>query len=279
MFLANRFSRSVLSVLVLVAMAVSLAAGPGAAADRTKLESFLEVTGFGVALDSIALSAKDAPSMLGMEASDFGYEWTRTSEDVFDTDLMREMALDILSQTLEEDLLTHAADFYASPLGQRLVEVENESHMDENDDERLQIGEGLVADGGNRIEYIQRMNAAINSAGTAVRGLQEIQFRFLMAASDAGILQQEIDPGALRALMKESEAEMSESLKKNGIAFAAYTYRTLSDQDLLSYAEALEHNDMKEVYVLMNAVQYEIMANRFEALAARMAGLSPGQDL
>ncbi len=36
---------------------------------------------------------------------------------------------------------------------------------------------------------------------------------------------------------------------------------------------------MKLVYELMNAVQYEIMANRFEKLAARMAELHPGTEL
>ena len=29
----------------------------------------------------------------------------------------------------------------------------------------------------------------------------------------------------------------------------------------------------------MNAIQYEIMANRFEVLAARMAEMHPGQEL
>jgi hypothetical protein len=36
---------------------------------------------------------------------------------------------------------------------------------------------------------------------------------------------------------------------------------------------------MARVYELMNAVQYEIMANRFEVLAARMRGLTPAQEL
>ena len=254
-------------------------AAPARAADRAQLEEFLEVTGFGVALDSIALAAQDAPLMLGMDASTFGLEWTLTSEEVFDTEIMRAQALEILSKTLEEDLLIHANDFYASALGQRLVEVENIAHFEDNDDNRLQKGVDLVEQGGERIDYIKRMNLAINSTGSAVRGLQEIQFRFLMAASNAGILEQEIDADALRALMKESEDELSASLRESGIAYAAYTYRDLSDEDLLAYAEALEHPDMKEVYVLMNAIQYEIMANRFEALADRMADLTPSQDL
>ena len=36
---------------------------------------------------------------------------------------------------------------------------------------------------------------------------------------------------------------------------------------------------MQRVYELMNAIQYEIMANRFEVLAARMAEMHPGQEL
>ena len=47
----------------------------------------------------------------------------------------------------------------------------------------------------------------------------------------------------------------------------------------MAYAEALEHPKMRKVYELMNAVQYEIMANRFEAVAARLADMQPSQDL
>ena len=249
------------------------------AAERARLEAFLEVTGFDVALDSIALSAADAPAMLGMEASDFGGNWSRLSEEVFDTGKMRETALEILSQTLSDDLLTHAAGFYASPLGQRLVEVENISHMEEDDDTRQAAGKALVAEGGDRIGYLRRMNDAIDGAGTAVKGVHEIQLRFLMAASNAGVLEQEIDEQALRAMLRDSEDELRKALRESGLAAAAYTYRDIDDADLLAYAEALEHPDMKQVYVLMNAVQYEIMANRFEVLAGRMAGMTLGQDL
>lgn len=258
---------------------LGLQSGPATAADRARLETFLEVTGFDVALESIALSAKDAPSMLGMEANDFGADWSHTADEVFETGGMRETALDILSQTLDDKLLTHAVDFYASDLGQRLVEIENLAHMDEDNDRRMEEGSAIVEAGGDRLEYLQRMNDAIDSAGTAVKGLHEIQFRFLMAASNAGVLESEIDANALRALLKESEEALREDLKASGLVSAAYTYRDMSDADLLAYAEALEHPDMKQVYVLMNAVQYEIMANRFEALADRMADLSPGLEL
>ncbi|WP_306114432.1 MULTISPECIES: DUF2059 domain-containing protein [unclassified Roseovarius] len=277
-FTFRQFHRPfLLGATLLCMMAFSIA--PASAADRARLETFLEVTGFDVALESIALSAKDAPSMLGMAADDFGADWSHTADEVFETDGMRETALDILSHTLDDALLTHAVDFYASDLGQRLVEIENLAHMDEDNERRMAEGTKIVEEGGERLEYLQRMNDAIDSAGTAVKGLHEIQFRFLMAASNAGVLENEIDADALRALLKESEEELREDLKASGLVSAAYTYRDMSDDDLLAYAEALEHPDMKQVYVLMNAVQYEIMANRFEVLADRLADLSPGLEL
>ena len=256
---------------------------PVRAADRDRLEAFLQVTGFDVALESIKLSAGAAPEMLGVDPGIFGSEWTRMSGEVFDVPKMHDMALDILSETLSDELLVHAADFYASDLGQRLVEVENASHMHEDDDAKRDEGRELVAawvqDGNPRLEIIKRMNAAVDQGGAGVKAFQEIQFRFLIAASAAGVLDLKVDADELRALLQRDEGRLRIALQESGLASAAYTYKTISDEDLTAYAEALEHPDMQQVYVLMNAVQYEIMANRFEVLAARMKDLQPGQEL
>jgi hypothetical protein len=267
-------------LVVLVALLSGL---PVKAADRDRLKAFLNVTGFDVALDSIALSAADAPEMLGMSASDFGERWTRIAEKVFDTDIMRGMALDILEQTLSDDDLAHAAGFYASPLGMRLVEVENASHMDADNARKQAEGEDLVAamvaSGDERLDVLVQMNAAVDSGDVAVRAVQEIQLRFLLAASTAGVLEQEFDEEMLRAMMKETEGELRLSMRRSALASAAYTYRDINDADLRAYLAALEDPQMQRVYELMNAVQWEIMGNRYEALAVRMAEISGGQDL
>ena len=96
--------RAVMMPVVAAFVALSLAAA-AQAAGRDKVEVFLKVTGFDVALDSIALAAEDAPAMLGMRADDFGYQWKRAAADVFDTAQMREMALGLLEKTLSDDLL------------------------------------------------------------------------------------------------------------------------------------------------------------------------------
>nr|WP_299030650.1 DUF2059 domain-containing protein [uncultured Sulfitobacter sp.] len=272
-------------ILPLVALTLMLGsmAAQAEAPPREKLEAFLEVTGFDVALESITLSADAAPQMLGLQAEDFGSEWKRLVAEVFQTELMHNMAIDILEKTLSDTLLAHAAGFYASDLGQRLVVVENNSHMIEEDGLKSESGgqiiEGLRSIGSPRVAILERLNGASGSEENALRSIQEVQIRFLLAAAGAGVIELQMDEPDLREAMRSQESELRTSLRKSALEGAAYTYQAFSDDEMIAYAEALEHPDMKEVYALMNAVQYEIMANRFEAVADRLRVMQPSQDL
>ena len=269
-----------LTALMLGICALSATAEP---AERAQVEAFLEVTGFDVALESIRLSADAAPQMLGLQAEDFGSEWKRLVSEVFKTRLMHDMALDILQKTLTEQLLTHAADFYASDLGQRLVVAENSSHMIEEDglksESGAQIIEGLNRIGSERVAILERLNRASGSEESSLKSIQEVQIRFLMAAAGAGVIELQMDEPDLREAMQSQEEELRANLRQSALEGAAYTYQAFSDEEMVAYAEALEHPDMQQVYSLMNAVQYEIMANRFEAVAERLRQMQPSQDL
>ncbi|TDE34521.1 DUF2059 domain-containing protein [Antarcticimicrobium sediminis] len=274
--------RWLFGLLILFAGLASFAA-PTRAAERGRIEAFLQVTGFDVALDSIAFSAGAAPKMLGIEPGLFGSEWERLSKEVFDTAEMQGLGLDILEPTLRDEALNHAAEFYASDLGQRLVAAENHSQRLEDDSAKQAEGKQILADlrdsDPGRIKALERMNGSIDAAGASLRAMQEIQFRFLMAASAAGVVELRTDADELRALLKQNEAELREAIRASALAGSAFTYRDFTDEEIVAYTEALDHPLMQEVYELLNATQYEIMANRFEVLAARMAELRPGQDI
>jgi hypothetical protein len=282
---AMTLSRMGRALAVAVALAVPAVAPPAQAQtqDTDRLKAFLSVTGFDAALDSIALSAGDAPLMLGRTPTDFGADWTRTVAEVFDQAVMRDMALGILDRALTDDLLTHAVEFYASDLGQRLVAVENASHLSDDGDTPREEGEKIIADllreGAPRLAILQRMGPAIDPKDSAVRAVEEIQIRFLLSASAAGVVAMELDEATLRTLMEDQRAGLRQTMQQAALAQAAYVYRDFTDAELETYVEALEHPDMQRVYELMNAIQYEIMANRFEVLAARMADLHPGEEL
>lgn len=253
------------------------------AADTDRLEAFLEATGFDVALESMKLTASAAPQMIGLEADDFGLQWTTLVEDVFDTEVMHGMAVDILAETLEDDLLVHAVEFYTSDLGQRLVVVENASHMNEDEALKYESGEAIVAGlvqlGSPRLEELKRLNAAIGSEDASIHAIQEVQVRFLMAAAAAGVIELRMDENDLRENLKGREGEMRRSMKINGLTGAAYTYQAFADEEITAYADALEQPKMQQVYELMNAVQFEIMANRYEEMALGMRDLRPSQEL
>lgn len=278
-----RQNRLIIAPFVMAFIALIAFANPLRAADRGALERFLEVTGFDVALDSIRLSADSAPEMLGLQTEDFGSEWSRLVGDVFDTELMHDMAMDILAETLSDDLLDHAASFYASDLGTRLVDVENKAHMTEDDGLKAESGAAIIAGleqiDSPRLETLRRLNVASDVEEISVRAIQEVQIRFLLAAAGAGVIELQMEEPDLREVMRAQADDLGAQIAANALANAAYTYQSFSDDDLAAYADALEHPKMQQVYTLMNAVQYEIMANRFEAVAARLAAMQPSQDI
>ena len=278
-----RLRRTLLGLFVICFVALLLSVQVARAADREKVEAFLEVTGFDVALDSIALTARDAPEMLGLSENDFGSEWSQLSERVFDKTEMRKAALEILTNTLEDGALSHAADFYASALGQRLVAAENASHLVEEGDLKQIAGQRIISDlvkaGSDRVALFKRMGSAIDTSDTGVKSVQEIQFRFLMAADAAGVVDLQLDAEGLRAFQRGQEGELRMALQASNLAASAYTYQGFTDQEILSYVEALETPEMQEVYTLLNAVQFEIMASRFEELAYQMKQLEQGEDI
>jgi hypothetical protein len=253
------------------------------AASRDKLERFMQVTGFDVALESIKLSADAAPMIIGVPPDAFGAQWPKMVEEVFDTEAMQEEALGILDQTLEPELLDHAIDFYASELGQRLVVAENASHVKEDEALKEESGEaiiaGLVRLGAPRLGELKRLIAATGSADASVHAIQEIQVRFMMAAASVGVIDLRMDEADLRAAIEQQEGELRRNMQASGLANAAYTYQAFSDDEVSAYADALEDERMQRVYTLMNAVQFQIMADRFEMLALRMQDLRPSQEL
>ena len=269
---------------VIALFCVLLLSSPAQAADKNRVEAFLVTTGFDAALDSIKFSAASAPDMLGLEPDQFGADWARLAERVFNVTDMHEMAVEILIATLDDEMLNHAVGFYVTDLGQRLVEVENAAHLDDADDVRQREGDRIVAEMAastdkKRLELFQRLVLATDATGIGAQALQEIQIRFLLTASAAGVVELRVDEQGLRALMDDSLPDLKAALSASGLAASAYTYRDFADSDLETYVKALEDPLMQKVYELLNAVQYEITANRFEILAVRMAELHPGQDI
>ena len=269
-----KFSFNVLTIILI--------GFPLHAADRDKIKAFMEVTGFDVSLESMRVSASDAPAMLGLDSADFGRSWKLTADEIFSPEGLKEDALGILKQALSDDVLAHASEFYASELGRRLVVAENLSHF-ENPDEKKQQGETLVAQLLERAspqpQYFRDMARDIGAVDSGIRSFREVQVRFIMAAMGSGLIQRRLDEPDLRSMLAQEDASIKKSMLENIVTANAYTYRDFTDVEVAQYRDALATDEMKEVYELMNAIHFAIMADRYERLAVKMVKLHPLQEL
>lgn len=252
------------------------------AAERDELRAFLEVTGFDVSITSLQHEVVTGAGLSGAEADEFGSQYVALAETVFDPELMLARAIDMMQAVLPDELVAHGADFYASDLGQRLVAVENESHMADSDARRAE-GEAILAElaetNPDRVEDYQAMLAAIGGVETSVRAIIEVQIRYLLAAMAAGSSDLGFSEAELRALLAEQIPAMRSDMERFSMIGAAYTYRDISDDDVAAYRAALEAPAMQQVYEVLNAIQYQVMAERYEALAVELAKLAPQTEL
>lgn len=255
---------------------------PVKAADRTKIAQFMAVTGFDVALESMRLSARDAPNMLGLDEDDFGLSWSRLADRIFEPEALKNDALEILDNALTDDVLAHATQFYGSKLGQRLVTAENESHgleFEDREAEGARLAQALSARGSPQPQYFLDMAESIGYVGATIKAYREVQVRFLMAASLAGLIDQRFDEVDLRAMLAQQDDEVRRAMAENLIFANAFTYRDFTDSEIEIYRDALAMPQMMEVYELMNAIHFTIMADRFERMALEMVNLTPTQEL
>ena len=265
----------VISLLFLMVM-------PAKAADRTKIAQFMAVTGFDVALESMRLSARDAPTMLGLDADDFGLSWSRLADRIFEPEALKNDALEILDNALTDDVLAHANQFYGSNLGQRLVTAENGSHgleFEDREAEGARLAQALSARGSPQPQYFLDMAESIGYVGATIKAYREVQVRFLMAASLAGLIDQRFDEVDLRAMLAQQDDEVRRAMVENLIVANAFTYRDFTDSEIEIYRDALAMPQMMKVYELMNAIHFTIMADRFERMALEMVNLIPTQEL
>lgn len=267
------------------AFALVLAAGwtfAAQAAERDTLRAFLETTGFDVAISSLQQEAMSGPGMSGGEADDFGSQYVKLAERIFEPELMLNRAVDMMQAVMPDDLVDHGAAFYAGDLGQKLVAMENASHMADADARRIEgeaVAAELAASNPDRLEDYQAMMDAIGGVDAGVRAILEVQIRYLMSAMAAGSIELDYSEAELRLLLGEQAAAIREEIARSSIIGAAYTYQSLSDDEVKAYREALEDPQMQDVYEILNAVQFEVMAERYEALAVELAKLAPQTEL
>jgi hypothetical protein len=271
--------RLVHSLAILALSSIPAFAGP---ADPAKLKAFVEVTGYDVIIESLQQGAMAGPGMVGNVEDAFGKQYEALAKEVFDPAVMNARAIEMLSATLTEELVDYGAEFYASELGQRLVVVENQSHM-ADDLERMAEGGRLMQelneDDPERLQIMTELATSVGSSDISITALIEMQVRFTLAAMATGAIPNTMSEAELRLRSTEAMEALRPQIEVMGIIGNVYTYRALPSDDLAEYVRVLKTPEMQQIYEALNAIQYQIMIEKYEELGARMGELAPETEL
>jgi hypothetical protein len=265
-----------------VAFALSAGVAMAGPADPAKLKAFVEVTGYNVIISSLQQGAMAGPGMVGNVEDAFGKQYEALAKEVFDPEVMNARALEMLGATLTEELVDYGADFYASELGQRLVVVENQSHM-ADDQERMAEGgrlmQELTAEDPERLQVLNDLATSVGSTDISITALVEMQVRFTLAAMAAGAIPNSLSEQELRLRSTEAMEALRPQIEVMGVVGNTYTYRALPTDDLAEYVRVLKTPEMQQIYEALNAIQYQIMIEKYQELGARMGELQPETEL
>jgi hypothetical protein len=139
--------------------------------------------------------------------------------------------------------------------------------------------EEMTANDPERLKLMSELATAVGATDVSIRALVEMQVRFTMAAAAAGSLDLGMGEDELRARSTEAMDGLRGQLQEMGVVGNAYTYRALSNEDIAEYVATLKTPEMQQIYEVLNAVQYEIMIEKYEELGSRMGELKPETDL
>lgn len=254
------------------------------AASEEKVNEFLSVTGFDVAIDTLPSSAKGGPAILGLETRDFGPGFELAASRAFDLSTLRGEAIQKISEGLSEEEIEHAIDFYDSPLGRRLVKAENISHFDEDSAARQIRGRIILAgmDADAQEERMNVLNVLAQASVTMEESLRSqtgAQFRFLVAADYEGLHSLSLPEDMMYGLLLSSMLDMKDEILMDAVVSSAVTYESFSNEELVSYTKALQKEDMQSVYEVMDDVYFDLLGDSFVRLAEEMAKLGVSQEL
>lgn len=273
-----------LYVLLVALLGWASLAGPAHAGEmsRDELRGFLEVTGFDIAITSMQQGAMAGPGVAGEAPESFGAQYRALAEAVFAPEAMLTRAVDMMEAVMPDALVAHGVAFYGTELGQRLVAAENASHMAPDD---VKAAEGaaelarLAEENPERLADYDAMTVAIGGVDASLKAVIEIQVRYIMAEAAATGEALEFSEAELRQLIASQAPAIRADMQEGARSGAAYAYMSFSDADVRAYREALEADEMRQVYEVLNAIQFEIMAERYEVLAGRLAELEPQIDI
>lgn len=252
-----------------VALSLLLAA-PAAAQDAPPApEALLEA----LQLDRVVSLMREEGVEQGLALADDlfpgqgGAGWRLSVERVYDEDAMRQRLVEGVSGALEGQDVDAMADFFASPRGERIVELElsaREAMAEEGVEEAALAAWSLLPEEDpERAERIGRFIDANGLVEENVEGALNANLAFMRGLNEGGAFPEPLPEADLLADVWSAEPEIRAEMEGWLGAFLSLAYEPLEDADLDAY---IAFSDTDEGQALNRAL--------FEGFDAMYEGMS-----
>jgi len=175
----------------------------------------------------------------GLFPGEGGETWPRQVEAIYSLERMDRYVRDALEARLDDAEIATATAFFASPAGQRIIELElaaRRSLLDQAVEEAARDGWTALRDRGGRrwdllVEFVE-VNDLIDSN---VAGAMTSNFAFFRAMVDGKAFDGPMTDNEILTDIWGQEADIREQTTDWVFSFVALAYQPLSDEDLRAY--------------------------------------------
>ncbi|GEM_PF-2986971 len=253
-----------------------------AQADRDRVLKLLDLVEFTDSLADVQSGVIDMVRNGQIEAgSDYALRWEAAAQSHFDQTVILDATVEQLGMAVTNAELDALIAIYSTEFAIRISKLELQVQLETKTEQRLaegaEIAKSLGQSNPARLESYMRMLDIIGAVDAGVSTIMNMQHSFLTGASASGLTDIPLSQEQILAFIGAQTEEIRALVSDHVIATTAFTYRSLSDRDMVAYVDLLSTPDVVRFYTLLNRISGEIMADEFGRFAVAI-GEQPAQQ-
>lgn len=257
----------------LVSVTAAMAQGVGSDAARAILN-----------LNAHDVAVEDAERWLTAPDFDdraFRIAWITAASGLFEATEVMEITASILGDTLAEPAAAELLQFFGGDLGQQLTDAEKATQVEGYDTEAAAAqGAQILAQSPQRRDKFLRLHDAFQlNAGADISREVTASARFAVIKSQLAQRGETSDDAVILALAYQGLEIDEERDREESILRYAYTYRDVTDEGVLAYAELLESEAGQAFYTAINAGYERVIIRDLVVFRERLARNLSSQEL
>lgn len=259
------------------------AAAHAGTAGHARTEALLRAVGVDSYLAGFADEIGGADNPMAESFSDISEAWTAAARENFQTEAMFADVTEAMAGGLDAGQMAALEAFYSSPLGLEITAMEVAAQRAEMalqvKTEGADILRGLIAREDPRLEQLTQLIEALAAVETGLAMAESLNHAVLSGMSASGQMPYKLSSGQIDAMVAAQRGLMRGAIQEQLFVSMAYSYQTLSDDDLDAYIAFLQTDAGRAFYGRLLASTEAVIGARAHRFGARLMELQATEQL